>query len=115
MAPITILALLAAPPSLPDPLAAGWQGRPVCEKLRDTTSQRVLRCTFPPGTGHERHLHPRHIGYALAGGRVRVTDANGTREIDVATGSHFESEGVAWHEMVNLGPTTVQYLIVEAK
>lgn len=99
--------------ALPDPLAAGWRGAPVCERLQEDRALRVLRCTFPPGVGHERHFHPRHFGYALAGGRVRVTDARGTREIEIATGSSFVSDGVAWHEIVNVGETTVTYLIVE--
>jgi mannose-6-phosphate isomerase-like protein (cupin superfamily) len=101
--------------SLPDPLAAGWNGAPVCEKLHDDAEQRVLRCAFPPGVGHERHFHERHFGYAISGGRMRITDARGTREVDLATGSSFASEGVAWHEVFNVGDTTVVYLIVEPK
>lgn len=101
--------------ALPDPLAAGWQGRPVCEQLRADESVRVLRCTFAPGVGHERHVHAPHFGYALSGGRMRITDAKGTREVEVATGSSYSSEGGAWHEALNVGATTVQYLIVEPR
>ena len=101
--------------ALPDPLAAGWQGRPVCEKLHDDERQRVLRCTFPPGVGHERHYHEPHFGYAISGGRMRLTGAGGTREVDLETGSSFVSEGVDWHEVLNIGETTVVYLIVEPK
>jgi len=72
-----------------DPLAAGWKGVPVCEKLHEDSDHRILRCSFPPGIGHERHFHDRHFGYALAGGRMRINDANGTREVDLATGSSF--------------------------
>jgi len=100
---------------LPDPLAAGWRGAPVCERLREDASLRVLRCTFPPGGGHERHFHAPHFGYALAGGRVRITDARGTREVELETGSSFASDGVAWHEIENVGETTVAYLIVEPR
>jgi quercetin dioxygenase-like cupin family protein len=105
----------ASRPSLPDPLEAGWRGVPVCEKLHEDSEQRVLRCSFPPGVGHERHYHPRHFGYALAGGRMRITDAKGTREVELTTGSSFTSPGVAWHEVLNVGDTTVVYLIVEPK
>ena len=105
----------ATPPSLPDPLAAGWKGVPVCEKLHEDSDHRILRCAFPPGIGHERHFHDRHFGYALAGGRMRINDANGTREVDLATGSSFSSAGVDWHEVLNVGDTTVVYLIVEPK
>ena len=100
---------------LPDPLEAGWQGALVCENLHEDDRQRVLRCTFPPGVGHERHYHPPHFGYALSGGRMRITDAKGTREVDLATDSNFASDGVAWHEGLNIGDTTVAYLIVEPK
>lgn len=105
----------ATAPSLPDPLAAGWRGAPVCETLHEDSELRILRCSFPPAVGHERHFHARHFGYALAGGRMRITDANGTREVDLATGSRFASAGVAWHEVINVGDTTVVYLIVEPK
>ena len=100
---------------LPDPLQAGWNGAQVCEKLHEDGDQRVLRCTFPPGVGHERHFHPPHFGYAIAGGRVRISDARGERELELATGSSFHSEGVDWHEVLNVGATTIVYLIVEPK
>lgn len=101
--------------TLPDPLEAGWQGKAVCEKLHDGPGNRILRCSFPPGIGHERHYHEPHFGYALSGGRMRITDASGTREVDLATGSSFASDGVDWHEVLNVGETTVVYLIIEPR
>ena len=65
--------------------------------------------------GHERHFHAPHFGYAIAGGRMRITDETGVREVDLATASSFTSEGVGWHEALNIGSTTVIYLIVEPK
>jgi quercetin dioxygenase-like cupin family protein len=112
---ILLLTACAGQPSLPDPLAAQWRGISVCEVLHEDADQRVLRCSFPPGVGHERHFHPRHFGYAISGGRMRITDANGTRDVNLATGSSFTSPGVAWHEVINVGDTTVVYLIVEPK
>ena len=88
---------------------------PVCEQLHKDSDQRVLRCTFAPSVGHERHFHSRHFGYAIAGGRMRITDSGGTREVDLATGSSFASDGVAWHEVLNVGNSTVVFLIVEPK
>ena len=104
---------LSADSPLPDPLQAGWEGESVCEKLHEDSKQRVLRCTFPPGVGHERHYHRPHFGYALSGGKVRITDANGVREVELATGSSYTSAGVEWHEIQNIGDTTIAYLIVE--
>lgn len=105
----------AASISLPDPLNAGWKGKSVCEMLQEDDSQRVLRCTFPPGVGHERHYHLPNFGYAISGGRVRIKDANGVREIDLQTDSSFMSQGTSWHEIMNIGETTIKYLIVERK
>lgn len=98
---------------LPDALAAGWAGEPVCELQHETQTHRVLRCTFPPGVGHERHFHPAHYGYALSGGTMQLTSEQGVRVAEISTGSHYSSNGVDWHEVVNIGETTVTYLIVE--
>lgn len=99
--------------SLPDPLAAGWQGRQVCEKLHESSDIRVLRCTFEPGIGHERHFHAAHYGYAISGGTMQITDGKGTRTVELQTDSDFYSKGIDWHTVINVGETTVQYLMVE--
>lgn len=118
---IAILAIVSATsactttPELPDPLAAGWDGAPVCERLHEDSSQRILRCSFAPGVGHERHFHARHFGYALQGGRMRISDESGVRDVDLLTGSSFVSAGVEWHEVLNIGDTTTVYLIIEPK
>jgi len=106
---------LAEEAPLPDPLAAGWNGEKVCEQLHKDADQRILRCTFPPAVGHERHYHDRNFGYVLAGGRMSITDASGTREIDLVAGSSFASDGLDWHEVLNVGETTVVYLVVEPR
>lgn len=98
---------------LPDPLAAGWDGEKVCEQLHKDADQRVLRCAFPPKVGHERHYHDKNFGYVLAGGRMRITDDGGVREVELIAGSSFASDGEDWHEVVNVGDTTVVYLMVE--
>ena len=100
---------------LPDPLAAGWNGEKVCEQLHEDTDQRVLRCMFPPNVGHERHYHDKNFGYVIAGGRMRIINADGIREVDLVAGSSFPSDGEAWHEVLNVGETTVVYLMVEPK
>ena len=109
---VTILALAE---KLPDPVTAGWQGESVCEVLREDAELRIFQCKFPPGVGHERHFHPRHFGHALSGGKMQITSDSGTREVTLRTGSYFFSEGIAWHEAVNVGDTTFSYLTVEPK
>lgn len=106
---------VAADEPLPDPLAAGWEGEAVCERIHDGIAQRVLRCTFPPGIGHERHYHAPHFGYVLAGGRMQVTDAGGTRVVETESHGTWQSDGIEWHEVVNVGKTTASYLIIEPK
>jgi len=101
--------------NLPDPLMAGWKGKPVCEHLYEDSAKRILRCTFPPGVGHERHYHVPNFGYTLAGGRMRITSEEGVREVTLTAGKSYNSDGVAWHEVVNIGDTTVVYLLVEIK
>lgn len=101
--------------SLPDPLAAGWEGQPVCEVLEDGPKLRVLRCTFPPGVGHERHYHDPHFGYTLAGSTFQMTDTTGTREVRVPTGYSFSNEGITWHEVLNIGDSVAVFLIIERK
>lgn len=112
---VLLLAVTAAAWSgvLPDPLAAGWQGEAVCERLHEDAAQRILRCTFPPGVGHERHFHAPHFGYVIEGGKMRLTDAGGVRDVTTTASSSWYSEGIAWHEALNIGDTTTVYLIVE--
>lgn len=101
--------------ALPDPLEAGWEGEKVCELLQETDKVRALKCTFPPGVGHERHYHAPHFGYILEGGTMRIKDANGTREQETPAGASWVSDGVDWHEALNIGETTTVYIIVEPK
>ena len=104
---------LAEEAPLPDPLVAGWNGEKVCEQLHKDADHRILRCTFPPGVGHERHYHDKNFGYVVAAGRMSITDESGTREVDLVAGSSFASDGLEWHEVMNVGDTTVVYLVVE--
>jgi len=106
---------LAQAPQLPDPLAAGWQGQKTCEKMHEDESVRILRCVFPPGVGHERHFHAPGYTYTLASGKVRITDASGTRDAEVKAGAGRFSGPIAWHELLNVGESTVAFLVVEPK
>lgn len=106
---------VAAADELPDALTAGWKGEKVCELMHEDQNIRMLRCTFRPGQGHERHYHPPHFGYALSGGAARIVDSEGVRENSVPTGSTWTSDGVAWHTAENIGDTTQRYLIIEKK
>lgn len=112
---ILFLPLTTQAQNLPDPLSAGWEGEPVCECLHRDERLRVLRCSFAPGVGHERHFHPPHVGYVLEGGRMKITDAAGTRVQDIPSDISFANpDGIEWHEAVNVGEQTARYLMIEA-
>lgn len=100
---------------LPDPLQAGWKDQKVCEVLEDDATVRVLRCTFPPGVGHEMHEHAPHFGYTLKGSKFRITDEKGTRELDVPTGYNFFKKEGSTHEVQNIGDSLAVFLIIEPK
>lgn len=101
--------------TLPDPLEAGWNNEAVCELVDDNDNVRVLRCTFAPGVGHERHYHNPHFGYTLAGGKFRIKDTTGTREVNIPTGYSFNNDRIEWHEALNIGDSTAVFLIIEYK
>jgi beta-alanine degradation protein BauB len=101
---------------LPMALCAGWQGERVCEQLHEDAQVRVLRCTFPPGVGHEMHYHPPHFGYVLSGQSVmRITTAEGVVDRPVRAGGSFSNDAEIVHAALNVGDQTTTYLIVEKK
>ncbi|WP_431136128.1 cupin domain-containing protein [Psychroserpens mesophilus] len=102
-------------PQLPDPLEAGWNNQAVCEVIEDNDKLRTLKCTFPPGVGHERHYHKAHFGYTVSGSTFRIKDTTGTREVNVPTGYSFYNDKIEWHEVLNIGDTTAIFLIIEPK
>jgi quercetin dioxygenase-like cupin family protein len=117
---VVALGLLAAPfpataDDVPDGLSVEWQGKKPCEKLFEDAQVRVARCTFPPGAAHVCHSHPSYVFYVLSGGKAEVQDEKGTRKVDIATGTFADSPPVSWHEVANVGETTLQFLVVEKK
>lgn len=105
----------SAAPSLPSAFEAGWKGEKVCEPLFENDHLRAARCTFPPGIGHERHFHPPHWGYIVQGTTMRITTASGATERVLVSGTNWWSDGIEWHEAVNIGSNTGVYVIVEPK
>ncbi len=101
--------------NLPDPFQAGWKGEKVCEVLEDNDELRVLKCSFPPNVGHEKHYHNPHFGYALIGGTFKIDDASGTREVSFPTGYSWSKDKVSKHQVLNVGDSTSVFLIIEYK
>jgi len=102
-------------PNLPDPLEAGWNTKKVCTVLKEDNDQRILKCIFPPNTGHEKHYHAPHFGYTLKGGTFRITDAKGTKDITIKDGTTWNTKSTSIHEVFNIGKTASSYLIIENK
>ncbi|MFT5216910.1 MAG: quercetin dioxygenase-like cupin family protein [Glaciecola sp.] len=100
---------------LPDPYQAGWKGEKVCEVLEDNDELRVLRCSFSPGIGHDKHYHNPHLGYALVGGTFKIEEASGTREVSFSTGYSWSKDEVSEHQVLNIGDNTSVFLIIEYK
>jgi hypothetical protein len=101
--------------TLPDPLEAGWNGQKVCEVLEENDFLRILKCTFPPGVGHERHYHAPHVGYTLESGKFRIVDSTGRREVEIPADYVFGNDKIQEHEVLNIGTTTAKFLIIEYK
>ena len=65
--------------------------------------------------GEVGHLAVGQGEFGGLGVLLDLLDAGGTREVEVASGSHFYSEGTDWHEVLNIGDSTAVYLIIEPK
>jgi len=100
---------------VPDALSVEWQGKKPCEKLFEDAQVRIARCTFPPGATHVCHSHPSYVSYVLSGGKAEVQDDKGTRKVDVVAGTFEDVSPLPWHEVANVGETTLQFLVVEKK
>lgn len=111
-ASLTLLSCQSTP-DLPDPLEAGWKGEKVCEVIFESDDQRILRCTFPPGVGHEKHYHLPHVGYTITGSTFRIEDEEGVREVEVPDNSTFHNDELSTHMVENVGDRTAVFLIIE--
>ena len=101
--------------NVPDALSVEWQGQKPCEKLFEDAQIRVARCAFPPGAMHLRHSHPGYLSYVLSGGKGQIQDEKGTRQIEVRADTYTNSDPIAWHELTNIGDTTLRYLVIERR
>jgi quercetin dioxygenase-like cupin family protein len=101
--------------NVPSALSVEWQGQKLCERLFEDTQILISRCTFPPGAVHVCHFHPSYVFYVLSGGKELVQDDNGIRQVELRTGSYSDVPPVPWHEVTNIGDTTLQFVIVEKK
>jgi mannose-6-phosphate isomerase-like protein (cupin superfamily) len=55
------------------------------------------------------------MSYVLSGGKAKIEDDEGVREVEVRTGSLLSSPPIPWHELTNIGETPLIYPSVEKK
>ena len=99
----------------PDALAVEWQGKKPCEKLHEDEQIRILRCTFLPGAKHLRHQHPSTFVYTLSGGKLERVNETGTSQGEAVTDTFVMNAPISWHEVTNVGDTTMRFVVVEMK
>src|SRR6478736_9824364 len=122
LATVTVasLSLLAAPSAVmaddvPDALSVEWKGKHPCEKLFEDAQVRVARCTFPPGAMHVCQSHPSYLSFVVSGGQAQIQDEKGVRKVNVVAGALADVPPIPWHELTNVGDTTLQFVVVEKK
>lgn len=86
----------------------------VYKLLNENDRTRVLEVIFKPGDVAKMHHHPDHVVYALKGGKLSLTSAGKTQEMEVKAGSVMFLDAQD-HEAKNTGNTTVELLVVELK
>jgi quercetin dioxygenase-like cupin family protein len=112
---VTVPLAAARSDNVPDALSVEWQGQKPCEKLFEDAQIRIARCTFPPGAVHVRHSHPGYLSYVLSGGKGQIHDEKGTRQVEVRSDTYTNNPPIPWHELTNIGDTSLRYLIIERK
>jgi quercetin dioxygenase-like cupin family protein/ketosteroid isomerase-like protein len=84
--------------------------------LLENDQVRVLEYTLLPGALDHWHTHPPRIGYLLSGGKIRVTESDGSHEdYDEKTGEIYWGGFSPLHDTFNLGTTPYVALLVEVK
>jgi beta-alanine degradation protein BauB len=94
-----------------DPMVAAAN---VYKCLNENDKVRVLKLVFKPGDVAKTHHHPDHVVYALKGGKMSLTTAGKTQEMEIKAGSVMFLDAQD-HEAKNIGKTTLNLLVVELK
>jgi quercetin dioxygenase-like cupin family protein len=75
---------------------------------------RLLEVRMAPGAKSELHSHPNYLAYVLSDGKVRLTDASGTAELELHEGDNLWREAEE-HSAENVGTTELRALFIELK
>jgi quercetin dioxygenase-like cupin family protein len=75
---------------------------------------RVFDVSFKPGDKAVMHQHPDHLVYVIKGGKLKLTSQGKTDTLDLKDGDAVFLNAQS-HEANNVGPTTIDLLVVELK
>ncbi|MGH7485693.1 MAG: cupin domain-containing protein, partial [bacterium] len=92
------------------------KANPKVVKLRfENDRVRVLETMSNPGDKEVLHSHPANVIYVIAGGTLRITNADGkTNDVQLKTGDTLWREPVT-HAAENIGTTQVHTIIFELR
>ncbi|MBI1825812.1 MAG: cupin domain-containing protein [Planctomycetes bacterium] len=81
----------------------------------DNDNVRVLTITVKPGEKIGAHSHPDHVVYAINGGKVKFTDAEGkTKDVELKSGEAKFAKAET-HQAENIGTTELKLVEFELK
>ncbi|HXV13440.1 MAG TPA: cupin domain-containing protein [Candidatus Krumholzibacteria bacterium] len=75
---------------------------------------RVLEARFLPGASIGSHMHPDHVVVVVSAGKLSITNAEGTREIDAKVGDTLFMPAET-HSARNVGTTEFVCVVTELK
>jgi len=87
----------------------------VSKLLMENNRVRVFIAKFQPGVKAAMHSHPDHVIYVLNGSKIKMTSpGKKATDIELKTGQAIFLEAQS-HEVVNIGKTNLELLIIELK
>jgi quercetin dioxygenase-like cupin family protein len=94
-----------------DPIAVGPN---IYRLILENERVRVMEARFKPGEKIAAHTHPDHVLVVTAAGKLAITNASGTREIDAKVGDAFFIPAET-HSAQNVGTTEFVGVVTELK
>ena len=109
-ASISILAVIVA--KAQDPVQVDPQHYKV---LLDNEYVRILDVRHKPGEKAPMHSHPHHVIYALAGGTIKSTSADGKTNTETVKAGQVVWNDAETHTVENIGKTETHAIDIELK
>lgn len=94
-----------------DPLTIGPT---IYRLILENDRVRVLEARFQPGEKVGPHVHPDHVVVVTSAGKLAITNAEGTRELDAKVGDVFFIPAET-HSAQNVGTTEFVCVVTELK